>query len=79
MTTKSRTSFPEKNNRAELKNAYDLIVAESEKIWKFTGPPLGCTCHPDDNPPRPCPKKFALSECRLAEAVEPRTAAGSLD
>lgn len=23
-----------------------------------------CTCHPDDNPPRPCPQKFALSECR---------------
>ena len=22
-----------------------------------------CTCHPDDNPPRPCPHKYALSEC----------------
>ena len=22
-----------------------------------------CTCHPDDNPPRPCPQKFAYSEC----------------
>lgn len=25
-----------------------------------------CTCHPDDNPPKPCPKKYALSECRAA-------------
>jgi hypothetical protein len=25
-----------------------------------------CTCHPDDNPPRPCPQKFALTDCRLA-------------
>lgn len=25
-----------------------------------------CTCHPDDNPPRPCPRKYALSECRRA-------------
>jgi hypothetical protein len=25
-----------------------------------------CTCHPDDNPPRPCPRKYALSECRAA-------------
>lgn len=25
-----------------------------------------CTCHPDDNPPRPCPRKYALSECRKA-------------
>lgn len=25
-----------------------------------------CTCHPDDNPPRPCPKKYALNECRRA-------------
>ena len=34
-----------------------------------------CTCHPDDNPPQPCPKQFALGECRqaaaLAEAKEP--------
>lgn len=27
-----------------------------------------CTCHPDDNPPRPCPRKYALSECRKAAA-----------
>lgn len=26
-----------------------------------------CTCHPDDNPPWPCPRKYALSECRAAE------------
>lgn len=26
-----------------------------------------CTCHPDDNPPSPCPRKFALGECRAAE------------
>jgi hypothetical protein len=25
-----------------------------------------CTCHPDDNPPRPCPRKYALTECRAA-------------
>lgn len=32
-----------------------------------------CTCHPDDNPPRPCPQRFAFSECleahRQREAV----------
>ncbi len=28
-----------------------------------------CTCHPDDNPPRPCPRKYAYSECvKAAEA-----------
>ena len=25
-----------------------------------------CTCHPDDNPPKPCPKRYALSDCRAA-------------
>jgi hypothetical protein len=30
-----------------------------------------CTCHPDDNPPVPCPQKYALSECR---AAAPKTA-----
>ncbi len=29
-----------------------------------------CTCHPDDNPPVPCPQKFALSECKAADALE---------
>ena len=33
--------------------------------------PRRCTCHPDDNPPVPCPQKFALTECRLAD-VESR-------
>jgi hypothetical protein len=28
-----------------------------------------CTCHPDDKPPRPCPKKFALRECRTAHLI----------
>ena len=28
--------------------------------------PAECTCHPDDNPPRPCPQKYALSDCRSA-------------
>lgn len=28
--------------------------------------PQSCTCHPDDNPPRPCPRKYALTECRRA-------------
>jgi hypothetical protein len=27
-----------------------------------------CTCHPDDNPPHPCPRKFALTECKKAVA-----------
>ena len=29
-----------------------------------------CTCHPDDNPPVPCPQRFAYSECaKDAEAA----------
>jgi len=27
------------------------------------GPDAPCTCHPSDNPPVPCAKKYALSEC----------------
>lgn len=30
-----------------------------------------CTCHPDDNPPVPCPQRYALSECRKAAQQEP--------
>lgn len=28
--------------------------------------PLNCTCHPSDFPPKPCPRKHTLSECRAA-------------
>ena len=28
-----------------------------------------CTCHPSDNPPQPCPQRFALSECLSAGGV----------
>lgn len=31
--------------------------------------PRTCTCHPDDNPPDPCPRKFALTDCRIAELL----------
>lgn len=32
--------------------------------------PPPCTCHPDDNPPRPCPRKYAYSECVKAAAAD---------
>lgn len=35
-----------------------------------------CTCHPDDAPPIPCPKKYALSECKAPEQQEPKQPAG---
>lgn len=30
-----------------------------------------CTCHPADNPPTPCPRKYALGECREAAKAAP--------
>ena len=30
-----------------------------------------CTCHPSDNPPVPCPQRYALSECRAAAGEQP--------
>jgi hypothetical protein len=41
-----------------------------------------CTCHPDDNPPRPCPRKFAYNECVAAARELDRAAtldAGATD
>ncbi len=38
-----------------------------------------CTCHPDDNPPRPCPGKYALSECRKAAAYREQVNALALE
>jgi hypothetical protein len=33
-----------------------------------------CSCHPDDNPPAPCPRRHALRECREA-ALRPEVTA----
>lgn len=53
---------------------------EGEKMrahpeWRDTPPPgkdavKPCTCHPSDNPPVPCPQKYALRECREAAAAD---------
>ena len=26
-----------------------------------------CTCHPDDNPPSPCARRYATRDCRIAD------------
>lgn len=31
-----------------------------------------CTCHPNDNPPVPCPRKYALTHCRAAYLGRPK-------
>jgi hypothetical protein len=38
-----------------------------DKDW-MGGPcrPRHCTCHPDDNPPVPCQRRYAITECRAA-------------
>ena len=54
-------------HRQLVKEAY------SEPIEKTSSSPkqveLPCTCHPDDNPPVPCAKRYALSECRAARPI----------
>ena len=54
-----------------------MTAAKQAKSQGDVGTPLvdtrPCTCHPDDNPPRPCPRKYALADCKLA-ALERRCA-----
>lgn len=35
-------------------------------IAQANNDPRRCTCHPDDDPPRPCAEKYALTECRVS-------------
>ncbi len=46
----------------------DEHIADYMKAWKEADEARACTCHPDDNPPQPCPQKFAYSECVAAAA-----------
>jgi hypothetical protein len=48
-----------------FREAIDVYMADAAPD---SAAPRPCTCHPDDNPPRPCPQKFALTECRAAAA-----------
>lgn len=43
------------------------MEAQQHQTGKAETDTRTCTCHPDDNPPSPCPRRFALSECRAAE------------
>ena len=63
---KAIEEIPPKANELHLLHAYDALLKAlpSEKV--ATERP--CTCHPDDNPPVPCPRKYALSECRKADS-----------
>jgi hypothetical protein len=42
-----------------MRAAYEKATADNVSVRP-------CTCHPDDNPPRPCPQKYALADCRAA-------------
>lgn len=32
--------------------------------------PNACTCHPDSNPPSPCPRRHATRDCRIADIAK---------
>ena len=36
---------------------------------KVNPDPRSCTCHPDDKPPTPCRRKYALRDCRIADVA----------
>lgn len=50
--------FPSEGCSNHSSPLYAAAPAEQEKY---------CTCHPDDNPPSPCAKQYAFSECKAAQ------------
>lgn len=51
-----------------MKDDLERLRAENERLLAAMRKPVlrerPCTCHPDDNPPKPCAKRYALSECK---------------
>ena len=47
----------------DLELQYDDGVKGRSHCWQVEKI-RPCTCHPDDNPPVPCARKYALTECR---------------
>ncbi len=62
---------------ADYPDGFDPIIrrlreAVSASLPVETPDLRSCTCHPDDNPPVPCAKRYAYSECKsAAEASAP--------
>lgn len=53
---------------SEYRDGYNTACnAIGQRIRALPEPPArSCTCHPDDKPPIPCPRKYALADCRAA-------------
>ena len=53
------------NTSADNAPSQPLAVPLSDQLG--LAPERACTCHPDDNPPQPCAKQYALQECRVLD------------
>jgi hypothetical protein len=60
--------------------ALERMYAQAESALAAPTPERAqpCTCHPDDNPPNPCARKYALNECRRADAEKDVTLTSDL-
>ena len=56
-------------------DASEISEALRERLAREERP---CTCHPDDNPPIPCAKQYALAQCREAARQEQEPVAHSI-
>ena len=50
---------------ADSTSADDATRRDVSRLSEGLGlvPERACTCHPDDKPPQPCAKQYALAEC----------------
>jgi hypothetical protein len=65
------------HDKKQMKASLNKYGREKKLAWAAAREALGkpsedrsCTCHPDDNPPVPCPQKFALTGCQTAVATD---------
>lgn len=69
--------FPKSKYVSELKkagfNTKSLTKVEAYRLIKLHSIPVArsCTCHPDDSPPVPCAKQYALTACRAVALPRP--------
>lgn len=73
MTT-AQINDPERDGSAAVGSPVDRTVRPwwPEYLMSTRHPETrACTCHPDDSPPQPCAKQYALRECRAEERGQP--------
>jgi hypothetical protein len=64
-----RTQMAKWGAKGGKKSKRVLTTEQAREMVKAREAKRPCTCHADDDPPKPCAEKYSLSECKKAGSI----------